>query len=230
MLVSGSSVRIGEPDLTELVKALRSVEHPAGTVMYSNGSRPQGLWIIRRGCIEVSEGSGPSRSVVTVFQAGDVLGDIYILLDKPPLFTARCVERTECWYLSADEFRRLLATYPSLAIAWLCSLADRLSRARTRLGQVLGRTLRERLARVLLEEAVDGVLHLPQRTIAQMLGVQRTSVNKTLKELERRGFVHLAYATVTIIDPGALEGIALNGGGSSNGSPRDPEAEVHSFA
>lgn len=227
-LVHGSPVRIGEPDLTELVRALRPVEFAPGTVLYSRGKRPKGIWILRSGCVEISEGTGPSRSVVTVCREGDVIGDLYVLLSTTAPFTARCTERTECWSLPGDKFRRLLAAYPSLSIAWLCNLAGRLSQARTRVGQVLGRSLPQRLARFLLEEGVDGTMLLPQRTIAQMLGVQRTSVNKTLKEFEGRGIIELGYGSVTVVDEEALRHIALDADGSSNGSSADVAVRLQS--
>lgn len=226
-LVHGSPVRIGEPDLTELVRALRPVEFAAGTVLYSRGKRPKGIWILRGGCVEISEGTGASRSVVIVCREGDVIGDLYVLLGTMAPFTARCTERTECWFLSGDKFRRLLAAYPSLSIAWLCNLAGRLSQARTRVGQVLGRSLSQRLARLLLEEGVDGTMKLPQRTIAQMLGVQRTSVNKTLNEFERRGIIQIGYGSVTVADEEALRHIAFDADGSSNGSAPDAVTAPH---
>ena len=113
-----------------------------------------------------------------------------------------------CWFLPAREFRRLLASCPSLAIAWLCSLANRLQQSRERMLVVLGRSLPERLAGLLLDEAVDGVVRLPQKTIAQMLGVQRSSVNKALKELEADGLVTVGYGTARLVDAERLRRVA----------------------
>jgi CRP/FNR family transcriptional regulator, cAMP and macrophage regulator len=46
---------------------------------------------------------------------------------------------------------------------------------------------------------------LPQRTLAAMLGAQRPSLNKVLRELEEVGAVKLGYARVEIVDAGLLE-------------------------
>ncbi|MGH3993189.1 MAG: Crp/Fnr family transcriptional regulator, partial [Pseudonocardiaceae bacterium] len=73
----------------------------------------------------------------------------------------------------------------------------------------LGRTLTEQVARLLLDEAVDGQVSLPQRTLAAMLGVQRPSLNKILKELEREGLVGVRYAAIDLLDP---EGLAKRAG------------------
>lgn len=53
---------------------------------------------------------------------------------------------------------------------------------------------------MLLDEAVDGSVHLAQRTLAAMLGVQRPSLNKILKELERDQLIAIHYAGIDILD------------------------------
>ena len=52
--------------------------------------------------------------------------------------------------------------------------------------------------------ADDGRVTLPQRTLAAMLGVQRPSLNKVLKDLERDGLIRIGYSAIDILDPGRL--------------------------
>ncbi len=224
VLRGGAAIPLGQADLVELAKVLRRVELTAGTVLYGEGRPPRGTWIVERGCVELSEGSGAGRSVVGVIRDGAIVGDIPLLLNIPPPFTARCSEDLLGWFLPGDEFRRLLGTFPSLAIAWLCNVSGRLQQTRSRVLVVLGRSLPQRLAGILLEEAVDGVVRLPQRTLAQMLGVQRTSVNKTLKDFEEGGLVILGYGLVRLADPARLEAIAAGapaGGEAAGAEVRD---------
>jgi CRP-like cAMP-binding protein len=42
------------------------------------------------------------------------------------------------------------------------------------------------------------------RTLAAMLGVQRPSLNKILKDLERDKLIAVRYAAIDILDPPAL--------------------------
>ena len=64
--------------------------------------------------------------------------------------------------------------------------------------------LLQRVARLLLDEAVEGHVPLPQRTLAAMLGVHRQSFDKTLKDLEARQAIAVAYADIQILDTDAL--------------------------
>ncbi|MDP9069187.1 MAG: Crp/Fnr family transcriptional regulator [Actinomycetota bacterium] len=186
--------------MAQLTQAMHAVELEPGTVLYEAGRVPTGIWMIRSGCIEISDRTSGRRRVAALLREGDIAGDLYVLTNTQSPLTARCLERAEVWFLPADSYRRVVTTCPSLTLAWLCSLASRLCDSRTRILEILGGTLEQRLARLLLEESVDGVLRLPQQTAAQMLGVQRTSLNKTLKRLACDGLVTIGYGSVRLHD------------------------------
>jgi CRP-like cAMP-binding protein len=73
---------------------------------------------------------------------------------------------------------------------------------------MLGGSLTAQAARLLAVEAEDGRVPLPQRTLAAMLGVQRPSLNKVLKDLERDGLISISYSAIDILDPGTLARVA----------------------
>lgn len=207
-LVQGAPVAVGQPDITELVRNLRSVSLAAGETLYAAGESVPGTWIVRSGSIAISQGTGTNRCVVSLLHAGDVVGDTHLLLNMASPFTARSITPTTCWFLDGTDFRRLIAHYPSIGIGWLCNLASRLCRSRERTAVVVNGSLPQRVARTLLLEAGNGEIRLPQRTIAQMLGVQRTSVNKILKELERQGILLVGYGKIDLLKAEALESLA----------------------
>jgi CRP-like cAMP-binding protein len=60
------------------------------------------------------------------------------------------------------------------------------------------------VARLLAEEAVDWRVGLPQRTLAAMLGVQRPSLNKVLKQFERQRLVEVGYGEIRVLEPERL--------------------------
>ena len=79
-------------------------------------------------------------------------------------------------------------------------MAQRLAVSQARIIGLLGRSLTEQVARLLLDEAVEDTVPLPQRTLAAMLGVQRPSLNKILKEFERQGLIEVRYAAIGLLD------------------------------
>jgi len=175
-----------------------------GAVLFHSGEQPPGVWIIRNGRVELSVGSGRRRAVVQLLRPGDVDGDIQLLLEMPLPYTARALSETTCLFLSREDFEQLLATRPGIARRWLSSVAQRLAASQGRILALLGGSLAAQAARLLAEEAVDGRVELPQRTLAAMLGVARPSLNKVLKDLERDGLIRISYSTIEVPDRARL--------------------------
>lgn len=90
----------------------------------------------------------------------------------------------------------------------LSSIAARLARSHARMVALLGRPLAAQVARLLLDEAIDGIVRFPQRTLAAMLGVHRPALNRTLKELERQKTIEVGYGRISVLDRAVLEAIA----------------------
>jgi CRP/FNR family transcriptional regulator, cAMP and macrophage regulator len=200
----GEAAPLTPEALTALAATLKQHRTERGSVIFPGGEPPTGVWIVQHGRVELSVGSGRRRTVVGVLRPGDVDGDIQLLLDMLLPYTARALDDATLLALVADDFEHLLATSLPIARRWLSSVAQRLAASQARLLGLLGRTLTEQVARLLLDEAVDGQVSLPQRTLAAMLGVQRPSLNKILKDLEREGLIGVRYAAIDIHDPNGL--------------------------
>ncbi|WP_232524225.1 Crp/Fnr family transcriptional regulator [Nocardiopsis gilva] len=196
----GASAPLTSEDVSALAATLSRRSVTRGAVAFGGrGDRP-GVWIVRSGRLELAAGSGAGRVVVQILRDGDVDGDIQLLLDMPLPYTARALDDVELLHLNQEDFERLLATRPPIARRWLSSVAERLNTSHMRILGLLGRTLTQQTAQLLLDEAVEGDIALPQRTLAAMLGVRRPSLNKVLKELEKDGLIQVRYSAIEILD------------------------------
>jgi CRP-like cAMP-binding protein len=122
----------------------------------------------------------------------------------PLPYTGRAVSEVTCLFLAPEDFEELLATRPAIARRWLSSVAQRLAASQGRVLALPGGSLAAQAAGLLAEEAVDGRVELPQRTLAAMLGVARPSLNKVLKDLERDGLIRIGYAAIEVLDHARL--------------------------
>jgi CRP-like cAMP-binding protein len=86
-----------------------------------------------------------------------------------------------------------------------------MDRIQHRLGELIGEGLKSRVAALLLDETEveEGLIRLPQATLAGLLGASRPRVNRILKEFEREGLVRLTYRRVEILDRDRLHRIAV---------------------
>lgn len=208
----GRTAPLTTADLSALASTLRTERVTRGNVLFTGGRPTPGVWIVREGRVELSVGANRRHVVIHVLRPGDVDGDIPLLLNMPLPYTARALTEGTCLFLTKTDFEALLATHPGIARRWLSSVAARLATSQARILALLGRSLTEQLTRLLLDEAVDANtdarvpahIPLPQRTLAAMLGVQRPSLNKILKELERDELIAIHYAGIDILDPDGL--------------------------
>ncbi len=146
--------------------------------------------------------------MVQLLRPGDVDGDIQLLLEMPVPYTGRALSEVTCLFLAQQDFEELLGTRLGIARRWLSSVAQRLAASQARILALLGGSLAAQSASLLAEEAVNGRVELPQRTLAAMLGVQRPSLNKVLKDLERDGLIRISYATIEVLDRTGLTALA----------------------
>lgn len=197
-----------EGDLRALAGYLERRETDRGAVLFNAGQAQHGVWVLRTGMVELTVGGGRRPLVVEVLRPGDVEGDISLLLGEPPPYAARALDDVVCLFLPAASFDRLLAEHPPIARRWLSSIATRLARSHGRIVALLGRPLAAQVARLLLDEAIDGIVRFPQRTLAAMLGVHRPALNRALKELERQKAIEVGYGRIRVLDRAVLEGIA----------------------
>lgn len=113
----GAAAPLSPGDVAALAGTLVSTEFSSGTVLFAAGQAPSGVWIVRQGQIELAVGSGRRRVVVDVMRAGDVDGDIALLLEMPNAYTARALHDSTCLCLAATHSKRYWPLIPTLRVA-----------------------------------------------------------------------------------------------------------------
>ena len=217
---------LSEAALHALAHSLQRQTLEQGTVLFQEGTKPEGAWAVRTGSIELSTRLGGSRGIVQILRVGAIAGDLPILLDTHSLVTARVAEQGTFLFLDQATLMSLLESYTELSFMWLHNIGTELQGLRIRVLQLLGNNLEQSLARLLLEEEMEDRVSLSQSAIAEMLGVQRTSVNRALGELSARGVVKAAYGSVRILDRARLTAIAVGDAGPPS---EDQPAPAHPF-
>lgn len=180
----------------------------AGEPLHRAGEQPSVVCIVREGGLELAVHGPSGRMVIQTLRAGDIDGDIQMLLGIPMPYETRASTETTCLMLERGAFDELLATHPQVSRRWLTSVSQRLARSHSRLTSLLGQSLEVQVAQLLLEERFDDVVTLTQTTVAGLLGVRRPSVNKVLRRFATSGMVEIGYGTVRILDATALERVA----------------------
>lgn len=196
--------------LRALAAVTQRVHYQAGAVIFLEGEPAQAMYVVQEGVVKISRLSREGREhILHLIQPGDSFNDVAVLDggDNP----ASAIAQTDVvlWRISRADLRRLVDRYPDLAWALLEDLA---SRARYLVGLVEDlamRSVRGRLARLLLTEAEKSKTAvvpwlLTQEEMAARLGTVREMVGRTLRSLAADGIIEFDRHRIVILDPERL--------------------------
>lgn len=165
------------------------------------------LCVVRSGRLVARLESEPGTTVVEVLFPGDVVTEGVFGGEAPRTLTA--LTPASLLVLDAPEALRMLAAGGG-ATRWLLDgMTQRVRRAENRQANLMTADARTRLSRFLLdwcETTAD--VHLPspfrggvaQSVLAELVGSTRHTVNRILRDFQKRGVVVLEHGGVTIDD------------------------------
>jgi adenylate cyclase len=191
----------------------------AGEMLFQKGDRADALWGVLSGrvVIEVRADDG-KEMVLHVFEAGDIFGEVGVLDFGPRRVAATVACKSELFRLERAHFLEHLHTSPELCFrvfSLLCShLRDTTESLEDTALYKLPNRLAKRLTLMADEAAVDdghAVLKVVQSDLARMLGVQRESINRQLREWEKSGWVSIQRERIEILERKTLTDLAAPG-------------------
>lgn len=204
-----------DDDVRELLASARRRTFSKGEVVFHRDDLAESLHFVVRGRFAVRATTPLGDSVLLdVLGPGDAFGELALLLpDERRSATISALEAGETRSVYRDDFARLQRTHPGVKDVLLRVLAVQLRRASTRLVEAhhvdaetrVRRRVHE-LAAAYADDAGDAVVPLTQEDLAAMAGTSRATVNRVLREEERRGSVALERAKVRVLDADALGG------------------------
>jgi CRP-like cAMP-binding protein len=197
---------LGSKELDEMAKRCPERTLEAGACLFREGAALDCVYVIRRGLIGQGRRTQGRRVTFLLLRPGDIVGDEAALAGGPALFDTFAVTDAAVLVVPAAEFLAALDLRSPFGRQWAVGLGGRISALRGRLEELLGGDLRSQIAALLHHELGAGarVVTLTQQTIADLLGVQRTSVTRTLRGLQRQGIIEVGYGHIAVRDYAAL--------------------------
>ena len=161
--------------------------------------------------VAVSDADG-REVVVSLLEAGDVLGELALLDEAPRSATVTALEDTTALLIAREDFLAVLDRDRRASRATLALLARTVRRISERVEDLVFLDLHARVAKCLLDQsrlAGDQVeLGLTQEEVASYVGATRASVNEVLGDLQREGAISVGRRRITIADADALRRLA----------------------
>lgn len=202
--------QIAEPVLHELTRQAVWREAASGEVIFLEGETAPGMYFLQSGWVKVLKVSPEGREqVVRMLGPGETFNEIGAFVERPNPATAIALEPSTLWVLPRAPIARLLREHPALGQQVIAALAERIAGLVELVADLSLRTVTGRLARHLLDEAVDGVVARPrwytQAELAARLGTVPDVIQRAMRGLEADRIISVERQQIRILDRTALE-------------------------
>jgi CRP-like cAMP-binding protein len=122
-------------DLEDIIRLGQKVSFDAGVDIVQSGDPGDGMYFLLEGRTEVDVGGRFHR-----LGPGDFFGEMALLGVRKRLATVKSIEPVEALKIPAVQFQQLLLDHPSLALAMMKTLIERLREVEERVDAWMGGT------------------------------------------------------------------------------------------
>ncbi|MDQ2921371.1 MAG: Crp/Fnr family transcriptional regulator [Acidobacteriota bacterium] len=194
--------------------------YPRGSVLFVEGQRPKGFYVLCEGRAKVSIASAEGKTLVLrIAQPGELLGVNAALTGQPYKATVEMLQRCRIDFVSRGDLLKLLDRDKKACLGVAQALSSTLNgfveHARLLL---LSQSAAEKLARLLVRWCDELGKRTPQGTridsgltheeIAQMICASRETVTRLLSDFKRKHIVNLIDNAIFVRNRKALESVA----------------------
>lgn len=203
------------PDTREAVLELgTAVTFPPERVIIRQGDRDRHVYLLLSGVVKVTQVDGEQDALLAIRIAGDLVGEMAALEDRPRSASVLTSVTTAARVISVDELTALVGRRPDVALEIMRMMSERLRWSNSRRVDITTQPAPVRLSRILLEigriyghKANDGWdlgVALRQSELASLAGVALRTAEKVLHDLDRTGVIARGYRRLVITDLPAL--------------------------
>ncbi|WP_264774558.1 Crp/Fnr family transcriptional regulator [Deinococcus aetherius] len=202
----------------EAARAVTEQTFPPGRVLIEQDAPGEALHLIVSGVVRVSRVSlGTRERVMGDLYAPGVVGETAVLSRRERSATVRALTEVRTLMLYRDHFEAILKRHPRVLWNLAALLAERVTVLNDEL-IAFGQNTESALAHVfshLHQQRVRAGVPNPQELpltphdIMQRVSSSRETVARVLRRLEDRGVLRSTAQGVTLLDPGALEAVAV---------------------
>jgi len=188
-------------------------QYKRGDVLYKEGNRISGFFCIHKGIIKVFKtGFDGKEQIIRFAKPGDIIAYRSVLSNEPACTSARVIEDCQVCFIPADILISLVKTNSSFAFELLKLACNELGEANSFITDIAQKTVRERLAEILLLLVDDFGLDdqnylkisLTREELANIVGTATESVIRLLSEFKSDKLIELSGRKIKILNQKGL--------------------------
>jgi CRP/FNR family transcriptional regulator, polysaccharide utilization system transcription regulator len=192
-------------------------QYKRGDELYKEGNRISGFYCIHSGIIKVFKtGFDGKEQIIRFAKAGEIIAYRSVLSNEVACTSAKVIEDCMVCFIPAEILISLVRTNSTYALEMLKLACHELGEANSFITDIAQKTVRERLAEILLFLVNDFGLDdenflkisLTREELANIVGTATESVIRLLSEFKNDQLVELNGRRIKILDKRGLEKIS----------------------
>jgi CRP-like cAMP-binding protein len=217
-LETGSIFKYLTPGEVEALNFEKDFRHyKRGDILYQEGNRISGFFCVHSGIIKVFKtGFDGKEQIIRFAKKGDIIAYRSVLSNELACTSAKVIEDCQVCFIPSEILISFIKTNPSYALELLKLACHELGEANSFITDIAQKTVRERLAEVLLFLVNDFGLDnesflnisLTREELANIVGTATESVIRLLSEFKSDKLVELNGRKIKILNTKGLEKIS----------------------
>ncbi len=200
-----------ETDTINFEKEFRQFRR--GEILYNEGGRISGFYCIHRGIVKVFKtGFDGKEQIIRFAKPGDIIAYRSVLSNEPACTSAKVIEDCQACFIPSEILIRLVKTNSNFAHELLKLACHELGEANAFITDIAQKTVRERLAEIILllvndfglDEQNYLQISLTREELANIVGTATESVIRLLSEFKSDKLVELNGRKIRILNKKGL--------------------------
>jgi CRP-like cAMP-binding protein len=202
-------------ELESLSKLIVEKAAGRGDILIFEGDQATALYFVVSGALKSFKTSADGKEqILNIIRPGESFNDVPVFDNNPSPVSVQAMGPVMLYELARLDIETIMQKYPQLSRNVINVLAEKIRRLVTLVEDLSFRHVVGRVAKILLENAGDGVggARLTQQDMAAMAGTAREVVGRSLKALEDDGYIQLDRHRIIVRNREALKsmvGISL---------------------
>jgi CRP/FNR family transcriptional regulator, polysaccharide utilization system transcription regulator len=217
-LESGSIFKHLTHDETDKLNYEKDFRHyKRGDILYQEGNRISGFYCINTGIIKVFKtGFDGKEQIIRFAKKGDIIAYRSVLSNELACTSAKVIEDCQVCFIPSEILVSFIKTNPAYALELVKLACHELGEANSFITDIAQKTVRERLAEIILLLVNDFGLDeenylnisLTREELANIVGTATESVIRLLSEFKSDRLVELSGRKIKVLNRKALEKIS----------------------
>jgi CRP-like cAMP-binding protein len=208
---------LSETEFQEITLNKITETYKRGSIVYREGQRMKGFYCVQKGIVKIYKtGFDGKEQIIRFARPGDIIGYRSVISNEPACTTTEILEETTLCQIPTDLLINLIKTNGNFAVELMKLTCKELGEANAYLTDIAQKTVKERLAEVLLHleqefgPDQEGFLKiaLTREELSNVVGTATESIIRLLSEFKAEGLIKLVGRKIKILDKPGLKFIA----------------------